>query len=76
MIRVSEDAFNSFLQNKNVKIIQGDWFHSFYFVDENNIKIAYKETSSWNPEIIYKIQNEYSNQESIIFITNKLNKIL
>lgn len=63
MKEVNEKEFNEFMQNKKVKKVQGDYFHSNYYVDENNIKIAYVETSSWGAPTIYKINNSLIEQQ-------------
>ena len=63
-ITVDEKTFNNFLKDKKVRREQGLWFHSEYYVDENNEKIAYMESSSsWSMHVIYKIKSEL-NQEN------------
>lgn len=75
MIRVSELEFNQFLKGKSYKKIQAEYIHADYYADENGDIIAYKETSSWNPDIIYKIKSDFANQETSNFLTNFINKI-
>lgn len=55
-IKVDKNTFYNFLKDKNVKKQQGEWVHSDYYVDENNNKIAYMESSSYNMDIIYEIK--------------------
>jgi len=63
MKEVTEKEFYDFMKSKLVSKIQGDVFHSYYYVDEDNIKIAYMETSSWGAETIYKITNDLKQQQ-------------
>lgn len=56
MKEVTEEVFYNFLKDVNYKKQQGMWTHSENYVDlETNKIIAYKETSSYSKNIIYKI---------------------
>ena len=69
-ISVDEKTFYDFLKDKKVERQQGEWFHSEYYVDENNEKIAYMESSSWSMHVIYEIKSELSqkNWDTLNFI--------
>lgn len=73
---VSEDVFYNFIKDKNYRIIQGEIFHSHYYIDERGEKVAYYESSSWTPNVEYRIKDEigeYDNYESLNFICNIIN---
>lgn len=58
MKQVDETEFREFLNGKLYTRIQGEIFHSVYYIDLDNIKIAYMETSSWGAPDLYMINNE------------------
>jgi len=72
LINVNSDRFWKFVKLKNLKEIQGEWFHSSYFIDEKENKLAYLETSSWGASTVYKIIGE-ENEETLNFITDIIN---
>jgi hypothetical protein len=72
LINVSSERFWNFVKFKNLKETQGEWFHSSYFVDENQNKLAYMETSSWGPSVIYKIMGE-ENEETLNLVNDIIN---
>ena len=66
MYNVSEDTFDDFVKLHNLKPIQGEVFHSYYYVDKQGNKLAYRETSSYGADVIHKIKDEsYRNWETI-----------
>jgi hypothetical protein len=59
MKEVTEEEFCNFLKNIKHKKQQGMCTHSEDYIDlETNKIIAYRETSSYSPNIIYKILME------------------
>lgn len=75
MKQVSKQVFNNFLEAKNFIRIAGEYFHSEYWVDENNNKMAYLETSSWGAPDVYMIESDsVGNMETMNLINNILNK--
>lgn len=75
MRQVTKQVFNNFLKDKNVKRIAGDYFHSEYWIDENNNKIAYLETSSWGAPDVYMIESDdIEYLETMELINNILNR--
>ena len=72
LINVNSNRFWNFVKSKNLKEIPGEWFHSSYYVDENQNKLAYMETSSWGPSVIYKIMGE-ENEETLNLVTDIIN---
>lgn len=74
MRQVSRQVFNNFLKVKKTKTVRGDYIHSEYWVDEDNNKIAYMETSSWGAPDVYMIEDDLAdNFETTNLITNILN---
>lgn len=75
MIQVSKQVFNNFLKDKETTVIQGDSFHSNYWLDEDGNKIAYMASSSWCIDVVYMIEDNLAdNFEATNLITNILNK--
>lgn len=75
MIQVSKQVFNNFLKDKKTTVIQGDSFHSNYWLDENGGRIAYMASSSWCIDVVYMIEDNLAdNFEATNLITNILNK--
>lgn len=54
---VNKEVFDNFLKDKEITKKQGEIFHSKYYLDSTGKIIAYKETSSWNTNIIYMIED-------------------
>lgn len=52
---VTEEEFDNFLEGKNYKRVQGYFFHSDFWLDDEGNSVAYKETSSYGAPPIYKI---------------------
>jgi hypothetical protein len=50
------EVFNNFILKNNLTKIQGEYYNSNYYIDENRVRLAYTETSSdyWGITI-YKI---------------------
>ena len=66
MYEVSEGTFNDFVKFHNLKLVQGEVFHSDYYVDNQGNKLAYRETSSYGADVIYKIKDEkFRNWETV-----------
>ena len=72
LINVSPERFWNFVKSKKLKEIQGEWFHSSYYIDENQNKLAYMETSSWGASPIYKIIGE-ENEETLHLVIDIIN---
>jgi hypothetical protein len=64
LINVDKERFYKFIETHNLKMVEGDIFHSHYYVNEDGEKLAYRATSSWNPNVIYKIMGE-ENEETL-----------
>ena len=71
LIDVSAKEFYDFVNDKKLQKIQGNYFHSNNYLDNEGRILAYKETSSWGAETIYKILAE----ENIIGL-NLVTKIM
>ena len=57
MRQVSKEEFDNFLKDRRYKIEQGAWVHSTLYVDaDTRERIAFKETSSYNMDIVYLIE--------------------
>ncbi len=68
MIQVSKKDFEDFLKTKTVRWVQGDYFHSHYYVDElSGEKVAYVETSSWGADEVYMIKGDM-NLQTLLFV--------
>ena len=55
-IQVGKEEFWEFVKNNTTTFIKGEWFHSEYYLDKNNNKVAYIETSSYGAPTIYEIK--------------------
>lgn len=55
-IQVEKEEFWEFVKNNTIAITQGEWFHSEYYLDKDNNKVAYIETSSYGSPTIYEIK--------------------
>jgi len=75
MATVSKEHFDAFMKNKIVERVQGESFHSDYYVDENGDAIAYVETSSWSQNVQYRIKAEYTTNTETIDIVTKMIKL-
>lgn len=74
MIQVNAQTFENFLKNKNITKLQGEIFHSTYYLENEN-KVAYMETSSWGAEAVFMIEDDLAkNFETTNLITSILNK--
>lgn len=78
LIAVPEVIFREFLAKQGkLKKEQGEWFHSEYYVNEQDEKVAYMQTSSWSPEVVYKIKDErYEGLLDNEITTNLINNII
>jgi len=75
MATVSKEHFDAFMKNKIVERVQGESFHSDYYVDENGDAIAYVETSSWSQNVQYCIKAEYTtNTQTTDIVSNIIKK--
>ena len=72
---VPKDYFYKFVKDNKLKRINGDSMHSFYYINNNDEKIAYEESSSYSMNIIYKIKNDLCNFETSLLMINILNNI-
>lgn len=73
LIDVDEERFYKFVNLHNLKPIQGNIFHSHYYVNEEGEKLAYRATSSWNPNIVYRIMGE-ENEETVNLVSSLINQ--
>jgi hypothetical protein len=75
-VTVTEQQFKKFMKYRRFKRVQGCAFHSENFLDlKTNEVIGYRETSSWNPDIIYQIEikaREITFTDKIYWFLNKL----
>lgn len=55
MKKVTEKEFYDFINEKDYKIVQGEFFHEDWFVDEDNKVVASRITSSYGAETEYRI---------------------
>ena len=75
--RVSKKTLYIFLSGKKLTKVQGEVFHSDYWINESKEVLAYRKTSSWGGEAIYMIKEgtPYENQNTInimsLLINNK-----
>lgn len=58
MKEVTKEEFYNFLKDKETTIIDGEWMHSDYWLDDKANKIAYRQTSSYGADTIYKIDKK------------------
>lgn len=58
LVNVSRETFWNFVKDNKLTETQGLIFHSSNFINEKGEVMAYRETSSWSPEEIYKIKGE------------------
>lgn len=65
--------FEAFIKGKNLKEVQGEIFHSSYYVDEADNILAYEETSSWTTDVVYKIADDNINFETIDLVNKMMN---
>ena len=73
LINVSAKEFYDFLKLNNLQKVQGNYFHSNNYINNEGRILAYKETSSWGAETIYKILVE-ENIIGLNLVTNIMNK--
>ena len=71
-MQVSYDDFYNFLKDKSYTKIQGDTFHSEWYIDELGNKIGYHETSSWGAPDIYEINCNLEGNENTLNIVNQI----
>lgn len=74
MTSVSYKIFEEFLKKNNLTKIQGKWFHSFDWVDNQRIVKATEESSSWGAGDSYMVESEEAeNLNTLEFINNIIN---
>ncbi len=57
MVEVLSKSFYDFINSRDdLKVIQGDWTHSDYWVNGEGEKLAYMETSSYGAPPVYKLK--------------------
>ncbi|XAI97366.1 hypothetical protein [Leptolyngbya phage Lbo-JY46] len=55
-IDVDAQKFYEFIGKHELTPVQGALFHSNFYIDKIGNYLAYRETSSWNTKIKYKIK--------------------
>lgn len=74
MFNVSKEVFNKFVIENKLQKIQGENIHSYNYVDNDGNIMAYKETSSYDNNTIYQINDiKFTNFETLNIVNNLLN---
>jgi len=72
MYPTTESLFYQYINSKKCKYVQGEMFHSNYYVDEDGNYIGYVESSSWNMHVIYKTDIDMTNSITADFVSNMI----
>lgn len=74
LYEVPSDVFEKYVEDNKLRRIDGNWFHSFDYVNDEGIIMAQFISSSWSPLETFKIADDgYCNFEALSYINRRFN---
>ena len=74
MTPVSYNIFKEFVEENKLKKVQGMYFHSFNWIDNQGVIKATEESSSWGGGEFYTIESEEAENLNTLELVNNIIK--